>query len=270
MTTDLLVNNIPLSELENTAVAAALFAGDILTEGFYSHPEIKVKTQKHDIVTPYDLKAETAIIHRIQQDFSHHSFFGEEHGGQGDLQNEITWVIDPIDGTLNFARQIPSFATSIACMYKGITYLAVCYDPLAKELFIAKKGLGAQMNGKKLQVSPITHLDQSGVSLGITVGLQKINAIGFIRRTGSSVLDLCYVGKGALEGYIEFSLRLWDYAAAKLIVEEAGGNVTTQTGAVITPSFEKPSSVVASNGQIHEALIQWISTAKKLPNTTET
>lgn len=263
MIQDPLVNNISISKLENTAIAAAMLAGDILIEGFYSNPEIKVKTNKHDVVTPFDTKAETAIIGRIRQDFPEHSFCGEEHGTQGDLTNEIVWVIDPIDGTLNFSRQIPSFATSIACMYKGVTYVAVCYDPLAKELFVAKKGLGAQMNGHTIHVSSISHLDHSGVSLGITVGLENIQQIGFIRRTGSSVLDLCYVAKGALEGYIEFSLHLWDFAAAKLIVEEAGGKVTTSTGEKVIPSFGQTSSIIASNSLTHEALLKWISTVKK-------
>lgn len=263
MNPELVVNNIPVSELENTAIAAAMLAGDILIDGYYSNPEIRVKTQKHDIVTPFDIKAETAIIQRILQDFPHHSFYGEEQGQRGELMNEIVWVIDPIDGTLNFARQIPAFATSIACTFKGITYVAVCYDPLAKELFVAKKGQGAEMNGKTIQISSISSLDHSGISIGITVGLDNIEKIGFIRRTGSSVLDLCYVAKGAIEGYIEFSLNLWDYAAAALIVEEAGGKVTTRFGAPIVSQFGHSSSIVASNQHVHEALLQWISTVKK-------
>jgi len=263
MKNDVIINGVSLSQLESTGIAAAMVAADILTDGFYSKPEIKFKTGKYDIVTPFDLKAENAIIKRISEDFPEHSFYGEENGQQGDLENQITWVIDPIDGTLNFARQIPSFSTSIACVYKGITYVAICFDPLAKELFIAKKGFGSYMNGQKLEISPVANLEDSGISLGLTVGLEKIKEIGFIRRTGSSVLDICYVGKGALEGYIEFSLNLWDFAASKLIVEEAGGKVTTINGDMITPSFKTTSSIIASNGLIHKELLQWISMVKQ-------
>lgn len=257
------VLDIPLADLESTAIAAVMIAADILTHGFYSAPEIKIKTGKYDLVTPFDPMAEMAIIKRIKEEFPDHAFCGEESGITGDITKQITWVIDPIDGTLNFSRQIPSFATAIGAIYQGVAYLGVCYDPLARELFVARKGHGAYMNGKRLHVSTPSKLEDSGISIGGTVGIEKIHEIGFIRRTGSSVLDLCYVAKGALEGYADKNLNAWDYTAPKLIIEEAGGKVTTAEGKPIIIDLQKKTSLVASNEKLHGNLLQWISTEKK-------
>jgi myo-inositol-1(or 4)-monophosphatase len=252
-----------LGELEHVALSAALRAADILRKGFYSDLIIEEKTGIHDVVTQFDKKAEEIIISSIRTHFPNHSFVGEEGGTQGSLEAPVIWVIDPIDGTWNFSRQIPAFAISIAAFIDKKPALAICLDPIANELFIGKLGGGAAMNGRPLVVSSIATLTSAGISLGGCVGMSNICHISQIRRTGSAVLDLCYVAKGALDGYIEWELNLWDFAAASLLVEEAGGKVTTLKGNPITIDFGKTSSIVASNGKIHEDLINWISTVEK-------
>jgi len=252
-----------LAELEHVGLSAALRASDVLRDGFYSELIIEEKSGIHDVVTQFDKKAEEVIVSSIKSHFPHHCFVGEEGGTQGSLESEVVWVIDPIDGTWNFSRQIPAFAISIAALVDKKPYLAICLDPIANELFIGKQGHGASMNGRPLSVSPISTLPSAGISLGGCVGTSNMCHISQIRRTGSAVLDLCYVAKGALDGYIEWSLNLWDFAAAALLVEEAGGVVTTIQGTPIEIDFGKKSSIVASNGKIHKDLLKWISTVEK-------
>lgn len=256
-------NDYSLAELESAALSATLIAADILKDGFYSHLKVTQKTNIHDVVTQFDEKAEKAIKHSLLSAFPKHAFVGEETGICGDIQSQITWVVDPIDGTWNFARQIPSFAISIAAVFQGKPYVSICYDPISTEMFIAKRGFGATMNGRKIVVSNTKDMASCGISLGTTVGIDAIHQIALIRRSGSSVLDLCYVAKGALEGFVEWRLNSWDFAAAMLIVEEAGGMITTVEGAPIIIDYKEKSSIVASNTIVHKDLIKWISTAKK-------
>lgn len=257
------IMNIPLSDLEHAGLAAANRASDLLQAGFYADIDVKTKSGKHDLVTQYDQKSEALITATLKEFFPDHAFVGEEMGIQGDTKNTIYWVIDPIDGTWNFSRQIPSFAISIAACYQNKAYVGICLDPISKELFIAKRGGGATMNGKALKVSATKELEDSGISFGTSVGVHAIHKIALIRRSGSTVLDLCYVAKGALEGFINHNQRAWDYAAAQLIVEESGGLVTTFEGRPLPLTLEAPNTIVASNTIIHEELIKWISLANE-------
>ncbi len=251
-----------IEELEHVGLAAANRAGDLLKAGFYSDLDVKIKSHKHDLVTQYDQKSEELIVSVIKDFFPHHAFVGEELGINGSIKQNIYWVIDPIDGTWNFARQIPSFAVSIAACYEDQTLLGICLDPISGELFIGRRGKGATMNGKSLKVSTASQLEDCGISFGMSVGVNAIHEIALIRRSGSSVLDLCYVAKGALEGFINHNQSVWDFAAAKLIVEEAGGVVTTFEGNPVPLDIARTHTIIASNGIIHKELTQWISTAK--------
>ncbi len=253
--------NISLGELEHAGLAAAHRAADLLKIGFYSEIDVKIKSHKHDIVTQFDKKSEELIVSVIKDFFPHHGFVGEELGIMGSTTKNIYWIIDPIDGTWNFARQIPSFAISIAACFDGMTHLGICLDPISGELFIARRGGGATMNGKALHVSQTGQLEDAGISFGTSVGVNAIHEIALIRRSGSSVLDLCYVAKGALEGFINHNLHVWDFAAAKLIVEEAGGVVTTFDGKPVSLDTGHRHTLIASNRILHEELIRWISTA---------
>ena len=258
-----LIDGHDISALEHVVLAAVNQTADLLRGGFYSELEIKTKSHTHDLVTQFDTQAEDLIISTIKKEYPDHAFVGEESGCVGDTENKITWIIDPIDGTWNFAKQIPSFAISVAACYKGEAYLGVCLDPIANELYIGRRGEGATMNGKKLSVSTTNKLKDAGISLGKAVGVEAIHKIALIRRTGSTVLDLCYVAKGALEGLIDDSLNVWDYAAAALIVQEAGGVVSTFENKPLPYDIKVPSSIVASNNEIHKELVKWISMANK-------
>jgi myo-inositol-1(or 4)-monophosphatase len=257
---ELHVHDIPVSMLESVAVSAILRASDLVKEGFYSALSIQEKSGPHDIVTQFDKAAERAIIDTIRNTFPNHAFIGEEGGIQGVSSNTVTWIIDPIDGTWNFARQIPSFGCSIAVMYNQVVYVGAVIDPIANELFVAKKGYGSTMNGKKLSVSQTANLKGSGVSLRVEM-LKKLphNDIGVLRRSGSTVLDMCYVAKGSLEGFIERGINIWDFAASTLIVQEAGGTVTNldKTQTLLDPT--RKHSIIATNGLIHKELLTWIS-----------
>ncbi len=260
---ELLVNDIPISKLESVAISAILRASDIVKEGFYSILSIQEKSGPHDVVTQFDSEAEHAIIETISNTFPDHAFLGEETGTRGVPSESITWIIDPIDGTWNFSRQIPSFGCSLAAMYQGVIYVGVVIDPIANELFVAKKGYGATMNGKKLSISPKCNLADSGVSLRIEMLKEIPKNLGVLRRSGSTVLDMCYVAKGSLEGWMERNINLWDYAAAMLIVQEAGGVVTTLNNEQVPLDSSKKQSLIASNGHIQGELLKWILTEKK-------
>lgn len=240
--------------LEGVAISAILRASDIAKEGFYATLAIQEKSGPHDVVTQFDQQAEHAIIETISKAFPHHSFIGEESGTRGNPSSEITWIIDPIDGTWNFARQIPSFACSIAAMKNFEVILGVVMNPIAGELFIAKKGHGATMNGKPLRTSHRSHIAHSGVSLRMEL-VRGFPHFGVLRRSGSTVLDMTYIAKGSLEGFIEKEASLWDFAAAMLIIEEAGGMVTTLNGERLSLNTTEKQSIAASNGIIHKELL---------------
>lgn len=248
--------NIPLSSLTTVAINAALRAGETLKEGFYSKFSVETKTGPHDLVTEYDRKAEKIIIDVIREAFPSHSFLGEESGQSGDIENTPFWIIDPIDGTWNFAKQLPSFAISIGCAYRKKMYSSVCFDPLAGELFSAERGFGAMMNGRKLKVSEITDLNAATISLGTRASVEMRKKIGVIRRTGSTVLDLCYIAKGSIEALYDKDLYPWDFAAAMLIIEEAGGQLTQPNGAEV--DITQKSDIFACNKVIFKELAQWI------------
>jgi myo-inositol-1(or 4)-monophosphatase len=260
---ELLVNDIPISKLESVAISAILRASDLVKEGFYSSLSIEKKSGPHDLVTQFDKEAEKVIIETISSHFKDHAFLGEETGMTGIFDNKITWIIDPIDGTWNFARQIPSFGCSIAAVQNGETVVGAVIDPIASELFVAKKGYGATMNGRKLGISQIKDLSESGVSLRIELLKSIPSNLGVLRRSGSTVLDMCYVAKGSLEGFIDKNINVWDFAAAMLIVKEAGGMVTTLENKAPILNRNTKQSIIATNGYLHKELLKWISTEKK-------
>lgn len=257
------VETTTLSEFEHVGISAALSAADLLRPGFYTDLEIKQKSHVHDLVTQFDIQAEEAILRVLRTSYKDHSFLGEESGLQGSKGSDCLWIIDPIDGTWNFARQIPSFCISITALYQMMPVVAICYDPISNELFVGKKGHGSFMNGKRISVRNTKTLEESGISLGGAVGRDSLHHVSQIRRSGSSVLDIAYVAKGALEGFIEWNLQLWDFVGPALIVEEAGGMVTSPKGKPIEIEIGKRFSVVASNGHIHKDLIKWTSTVER-------
>jgi myo-inositol-1(or 4)-monophosphatase len=249
-------------ELE-VAVAAAEAAGEVLRYGFGRQHRIKYKGEA-DLVTEADEEAERKIEEVLHEAFPNHGMLteeSEETEGQGDAR----WIVDPLDGTTNYAHGVPFFCTSIALERAGEVVLGVVHDPMANETYTAERAAGATLNGERLEVSstdgPTRALlgtsfadrpEELEVGLDVFGGLAEL-ARG-IRRLGSGALDLCYVAAGRLDGCYERGFSAWDVAAGALIVEEAGGKVTDHWGGALDP--ERSEGLVASNGPLHPDLIR--------------
>ncbi|MGQ4276548.1 inositol-1-monophosphatase [Pseudidiomarina sp. E22-M8] len=249
----------------NIAVRAARAAGKILTKNFGVEADFNVQAKtQNDFVSEIDKAAEQAIIRTIQKTFPDHSFLAEESGTIDGATPEHQWIIDPLDGTTNYLRGIPHFAISIAYLHKGSVQAAVVYDPLREELFSATKGVGAQLNGKRLRVKAQRDLNGALLATGfpfkrkdLQTNYQAVFGALFehtsdMRRAGSAALDLAYVAAGRFDGFWEFSLEPWDIAAGGLIVREAGGLVTDFAGG---HEFMQSGHVVAGNPKVVQHLL---------------
>ena len=244
------------------AVAAALAAGRIQKERADNIGEIQYKGEIN-LVTEVDLLCEKEIITSIKKQFPDHAFLAEESGAtEGDADH--LWIIDPLDGTVNYAHGYPCYCVSIGYQRKGEVVVGVVYNPCLDELFVAEKGRGATLNGKAIVVSPATELKKSLLATGFAYDINEssnnnldhfenfIKACQAIRRPGSAAMDLCYTAMGRFEGFWELKLHPWDYAAGWLMVEEAGGQVTRFDG---SPFQMGDRSVLTSNGHIHQTMV---------------
>ncbi|MCH9613876.1 MAG: Inositol-1-monophosphatase [Chlamydiia bacterium] len=252
------------SRLALIAVLAAQKAGDILRRGFGSTFGIHTKEGRHNLVTDYDKEVEEMLVQYISSHFPDHSFLGEEEGAQHSNPDSILWIIDPLDGTVNFAHNIPMFCTSIAATYKNEVLAGAVYQPITGELFVAEKGNGAYFNGSRISVSKTDLLDHAILATGFPYNVHenphhcielfsKFAKMGApLRRIGSAALDLCYVAAGRFDAFWEVSLHPWDYAAGKLILEEAGGMLTDFNDNPFSELVE--GTVAATNGLLHEQL----------------
>lgn len=254
------------SSLTFIAIQAALSAGDLLRRGFGTKFTIESKEGKQNLVTEYDKAAEKNIIEIIFKHFPDHAILAEESGSIQENTNKVTWIVDPLDGTVNFARHIPVFSVSIAASLHGEILCGVVYQPMTQELFIAEKGKGAYLNGKQLTVSKVNDLEQSFLATGFPYNVDKnplhcvekfaqLQARGIpIRRLGSAALDLAYVAAGRYDAFWEVGLHPWDMAAGKLLVEEAKGTVTHWDGCIHKVfGYE---TMLATNGILHKAMVQ--------------
>lgn len=211
--------------------------GEYQLKNFRNKNIIKeLKSSNIDLVTEVDKKSEKLIVEKIKKLFPDHSILGEE-GADLEGNSSYRWVIDPLDGTINYASGLPIFAVSIALEHQGKSILGVVHCPYIKETFWAIKGQGAYMNGKKLNIGDKKELVECVVATGFPydraeVGFDKNNINYFkqimpklrgVRRMGAAAYDLCLVGAGILDGYWEMGLKAWDVAAATLVIEEAGG-----------------------------------------------
>jgi myo-inositol-1(or 4)-monophosphatase len=220
------------------------------------------KKRRIDLVTEMDLKVEKTIVNQIHLRFPGHEILAEEQGSQG-KDGPYKWIIDPLDGTTNYAHGYRFFSVSIAVETKGELVLGVVYDPVTEELFSARRGQGATLNDQPIKISSANQLIDSLLATGFSYDQEEIkhNLALFnrmilhsqaIRRDGSAALDLCYVACGRFDGFWELSLSPWDVAAGRLIVEEAGGLVTAFSG---SPSTIYNPELLASNGKIHSAMM---------------
>lgn len=252
------------SRLTNVAILAAQQAGELLRKAFGSSYASTSKEGKHNLVTEYDQKSEEMIIKFIKKQFPDHGFLGEEGGAIGETSHGIQWIIDPIDGTVNFAHHIPWFSVSICAAFQGEPLSGVVYAPMTQELFVAEKGLGAYLNGSPLKVTKTPILADAILATGFPCNVHEnpsgcvdhfVNFVKLglpIRRFGSAALDLAYVAAGRFDGFWEVLLHPWDFAAGKLLVEEAGGKVTNyQKEEVDTSNI---TSLVASNTVLHDQM----------------
>lgn len=225
---------------------------------------------KRNPVTLVDKKSEQMIIRAIVNKFPFHGFLAEEGSSRF---SDFLWVVDPLDGTVNYARGIPCFSISIALTYKLEPLMGVIYDPCFKQMFWAQKGKGAFLNGKKIFVSTKSRLKDCLITTGFPYKLEKIFPSLFgllkhlvkntfaVRRMGSAALDFAYVAAGFSDAHIEYSLQPWDVAAGILIVEEAGGKITLPKSSFLQVN---QGMTCASNGKIHADLLQLKNTKAPL------
>lgn len=257
------------SEITNCAVSAALSAGKVLREGFGTTFEISSKEGKNNLVTEYDKKAEAIIIDSIKSKFPNHYFLAEESGRSGITNlDEVQWIIDPLDGTVNFAHNLPIFSVSIAAHKDDQLLCGVIYHPILDELFVAEAGKGSYLNNKAICVSQNEDFDASFLVTGFpyNVNLNPCKCIDTfvdiikqgipVRRLGSAALDLAYVACGRFDGFWEINLNPWDVAAGAILVKEAGGSVTQYDNSNYRVT---DNSILATNGKIHNRTVELLS-----------
>ncbi|TLN23859.1 inositol monophosphatase [bacterium] len=254
----------------NDVIELARAAGEILRAGYGQDHQVRYKGLI-DLVTEVDQRSEALLLERIRANYPGDTIVTEE-GGRFEGANGHSWIIDPLDGTVNYAHGIPIFAVSIAYAVDRQVMLGVVYDPLRDEVFAAERGKGAWLNGLPISPAGDTDLQTALLVTGFSYNpeIRDRNLAYFIhfvkraqavRRLGSAALDMCYVACGRLDGYWELHLRLWDIAAAALIAQEAGAQVTDMAGG---PDFmASPHSAVAASPRLHAALMAEIRNVEK-------
>lgn len=257
------VKESELRRLLSTASAAATEAGALLKRSVSKRRSIAYKG-RIDLVTEMDIKSERLIVSRLRGVLPGAAFLTEE-GSVADSESELKWIVDPLDGTTNYAHGFPVWCVSIALEVDGHIVLGCVYDPLREELFTATTGSPARMNGKPITVSQERQLQQSLLATGFPYDIHtsKVDNLAHfanfakaaqaIRRAGSAALDLCYLAMGRFDGFWELKLHPWDTAAGILIVKQAGGKVSDFTG---RPFSIYADSLLATNGKIHRQMIR--------------
>lgn len=250
--------------IKTTLIKAVRAGAGVLREYFDREYKISSKDTINNLVTEVDQKSEELIIRTIREEFPGHQILSEEIGELAS-GSETKWIIDPIDGTVNFAHHLPLCCVSIGVEQSGNTIMGAVYNPFLEEFFFAEAGSGATLNGKPICVSANSELDSSFLVTGFPYnwneGLRdpvevfgKLIRKGIpVRRLGSAAIDLCWVACGRFDGFWEHSLREWDVAAGYLVVREAGGRVTDHEGNPYTPYSRK---LLATNGRIHDPMLQ--------------
>lgn len=250
----------------DTAVEAARIAGRYQRYRFESSFTIDMKGDK-DLVTEVDKESERLIVEHLLLRFSDHNIVAEE-ADYPQTSSPFRWIIDPVDGTTNYAHGFPWFCTSIGLEHDGELVVGVIYNPVYDELFTATKGGGAFLNGRCLAVSTRSPVKNALLGTGFPYDCASdpannfANFIGFqkaargIRRAGAAALDLACVAAGRLDGFWELKLKPWDVAAGVLLVNEAGGRVTTFDGSAYAVGNDR---IVASNGRIHDEMVAMLA-----------
>lgn len=253
----------------DVAVEAAKVGGKICVDYFQQELQLEKKATSN-LVTQADIESEQAIVEVIRKSFPDHAILAEEDH-QGSIEAEHLWVVDPLDGTNNFAHQVPHFAVSIGYWHRGVPQAGVILNPIREELYYAVRGEGAYGTGgyldhRRLAVNDGADLNECLIGCGfyydrgammratLRAVEQSFEAnIHGIRRFGTASLDLIHVASGKYGGFFEYRLAPWDFAAGLLFVEEAGGKITTCSGGKLDLS---ESTILATNGHIHQQLLQ--------------
>ncbi len=255
------------SNITHAAIKAAQKAGAFLEARFNTPHTIHLKEGKQNLVTECDTMAESIILSDLQKEFPCHNFLAEESGGKTS-SSDISWVIDPIDGTVNFARGIPHFSVSIAAYKENEILSGVIFHPITKELFVAEKNKGAFLNGTPLLVSEVKTVDSALLATGFPYNIDQnpMNTIDVlssflnrgcpIRRFGSAALDLAYVAAGRFDIYFETGIKPWDVAAGVLLIQEAKGMVSKWNGNPY--NLLDDSDILATNTILHEEMVELI------------
>ncbi|KAA8995718.1 inositol-1-monophosphatase [Affinibrenneria salicis] len=252
----------------NIAVRAARKGGNLIAKN-YETPDAVEASQKgnNDFVTNVDRDAERLIIDIIRKSYPQHTIISEECGELSGEDQDVQWVIDPLDGTTNFIKRLPHFAVSIAVRIKGRTEVSVVYDPMRNELFTATRGQGAQLNGYRLRSSGARDLEGTILATGfpfkakqhagayMTILGKLFNDCADFRRTGSAALDLAYVAAGRVDGFFEIGLKPWDFAGGELLVREAGGIVTDFVGG---HNYLSSGNLIAGNPRVVKSILSSI------------
>lgn len=251
-----------MNELKDFTVSLARQAGALLIEKFNHSLEISFKGDIN-LVTEADKMSENLIISAIKQKFPDHGILSEE-SSEILSKSSIRWIIDPLDGTTNYAHGYPVFCVSIAVEKDGKIILGVIYDPTRRDTFVAMRGEGAYLNSKRLKVSQTSELTHSLLATGFPYDIResKVNNLNYfnmmakeaqaVRRAGSAALDIAYVAAGRFDGFWELKLQPWDVAAGSLIVEEAGGKIVNINGGAWNLSS---AGIIISNGLIQEQML---------------
>jgi myo-inositol-1(or 4)-monophosphatase len=259
---DQLPDRLTRERIRTVAVEAARQAGAILSD--YARNGFRVEHKDTlNLVTDADTHSEQAVVDAIGRSFPDHEILAEERGKAGGT-SAFKWIIDPLDGTTNFAHGFPAYAVSIGVEHQGRCLLGVVFDPSRQELFVAEAGGGATLNGKPIQVSRTPKLDGSLLVTGFAYDIRTthsnldhfanfaVRAQG-LRRMGAAAIDLCYVACGRFDGFWEMKLNPWDMAAGSLMVVEAGGRMSDFKGG---PFSIYGVELVASNGLIHHEMVE--------------
>lgn len=253
-------------DLEQVLLEAVRAGGDYIRKHSGDRASVQFKTSWADLVTEVDKAVEQQIRSLIRNRFPDHGFLGEEGGG--DWDREYTWVLDPVDGTTNFAHALPNYVCSLACYRGQDPIVAAVYDPNRDELFWARKGCGAYLNGTRIHVDRARHLHECLICTNLMWDLREdrfhrlpqLQELGKhvrgIRSLGAAALEIAYVACGRVSAFIQYQLSPWDYGAGALLVTEAGGTITRMDGSPL--DVRQPGSVLATNGLIHEEIMRYL------------
>ena len=252
-----------MSKELDIAIKAAEEAGKVIMKHFGNLQDVRLKNPREGLVTEADIAAQEKIKEVISKEFPDAFFYAEEDK-KHEMQDSM-WIVDPIDGTMNFARGIKSFAVSIGFYQKDSVVSGVVFNPVTKDIFSAERGKGAFLNGKKISVSKISESTKGlvAVSLPMREGIKERNfetlkkimpVMGGLRHLGAAALDLAHIASGGIDAYMETGLYPWDCAAGILLVEEAGGKITNENGQPY--NMFKQETLVSSNGLIHNQILE--------------